>query len=294
MKNSKIAITGFLVILSLSGEASQTEDSSRKESTPLPVSMLGTWQVMDVLVDKENSSLTQGRDDKYKIPKFSGRIFTITSKQLSINTSYDDPCANPRILANKITADKLISKSISSRYPAHSAPTPRDMRLPLSNNAPVEALYLVCEDKLMAKDLGARASDDRSNAVWFIEMGNNHLIMSWHEETLLVLNRVPKDAKPAASFDCSKAGTNVEKTICSSIGLAAYDKSVTQTYKLALTYYQAKKNEKSTIAELKKTQREWLSQRNACGANVACLEKVMSERIGEINYDVRDYIYKNK
>lgn len=137
-------------------------------------------------------------------------------------------------------------------------------------------------------------SADRSNLVWFIVLDNGQLAMSWQEETILILKRIPVNAKPVASFDCTKAATDVEKTICGSVALAAYDQSVTQTYKSALAYYQTKQNAKEQIATLKQSQKEWLAKRNTCGTDEMCLEKSMSERISDIDSDLGDYAYKNR
>ena len=69
-----------------------------------------------------------------------------------------------------------------------------------------------------------------------------------------------------------------EKTICGSVALAALDQSVAQTYKFAVNVFKEAENPQA-LAQLKVTQKQWLAQRNACGADVHCLEKSMKGRL---------------
>lgn len=288
----KITVTCFIFILSLC-EVCQAEQVTIHASTPLPATMLGIWQVTDVLTDLGVKGIIQGLDDKYLIPKYHGRIFTLTPKRLSINTD-DEICDKPEISIRKSTAAEIIAKSMSTRFPDPSHPTPHDMRLPLADDAPVEVLYLLCKNKFRSKDRGMQTDADLNNVVWFINLGNKQLAMSWYEQTILILTPVPENTIPVASFNCTKAGTIVEKTLCDSVGLAAYDQSLAQTYRLVMTYYRSKPNTKATIADLKKSQKEWLVQRDKCGTNVACLEKIMDIRVGDLIYDLGNYMFKHR
>lgn len=294
MNPLKITIASISIILTLSGSACRAEDTSNQKLTSLPTSMLGTWQVTEVLTDKGNPAVGQGLDDKYLVPKYLGRILTLAPKRLSINTPRDIPCEDPKLSSRNSTASEIIAKSISTRFSSPSLPTAQDMRLPLANDAPVKVLYLSCNDGLRAKDMGMSALADMTNVLWFIGLDNNRLAMNWHDQTVLILSRVSENTKPVASFNCAKAETAVEKTICGSIGLAAYDKSLTQVYQLVLAYYQSKPNTKTNIADFKKFQKEWVTQRDRCGTDAQCLEKVMSLRIDDIIYDLGDYISQNK
>jgi len=294
MSKFKTTLTSILISLALLNVACQAKEPSNKDPKPLPASMLGVWQVTSVLTDKGIRGEVQGIDDKYLAPKYLGRIFTLTSDQLSINTPRDEVCEAPKLSLQKSTVAKLIANSISTRLFNNSKPTSQDLQLPLANDAAVEVLYLRCKDKLRAKDEGMSALADMSNVVWFIDVGKNQFAMSWHDQTVLLLSRVPDNAKPIASFNCTKAGTVVEKTICGSVGLAAYDKSLSQTYKLVKAYYKSKPDNKAVIAELKTSQREWLPQRDRCGKDEVCLEKVMSIRISDLIYDLGDYMYQNR
>lgn len=72
------------------------------------------------------------------------------------------------------------------------------------------------------------------------------------------------------SFDCAKAQTPVEKTICSDPKLAKLDKQILDLYRQALAT-------QSDPTQLKETQAVWRKLRTSCG-DVACLFQVYSAR----------------
>ncbi len=79
----------------------------------------------------------------------------------------------------------------------------------------------------------------------------------------------------AASFDCKKAGTFIEHTICGDAKLSKLDEELAQAYKKA-------KNNTDKDA-LKKEQRAWIkTDRKSC-KDVTCLRKVYTERIDALN-----------
>lgn len=95
----------------------------------------------------------------------------------------------------------------------------------------------------------------------------------------------------AASFDCMRAGSDVEKMICSDHKLNRLDDFLSQNYKIAINSGMLD----SIKSGLKKSQIEWLNKRNSC-INNQCIEKMYSQRIdylwdkcfenirGKINY----------
>ncbi len=96
-------------------------------------------------------------------------------------------------------------------------------------------------------------------------------------------------ASASASFDCSKASTLVEKTICSDAALAELDS------KLAKTYADKSHQLNASAADsLRTAQRKWLTQRGAeCSISgkgdevtpgaTACLTRLYQGRIAEIS-----------
>lgn len=78
-----------------------------------------------------------------------------------------------------------------------------------------------------------------------------------------------------AGFNCAKAGTWVEKTICADAQLSQLDEQLMTTYKKALST-------KADSSAVKTAQRSWLqSVRNAC-QDVACLKQAYSTRLAEL------------
>lgn len=85
---------------------------------------------------------------------------------------------------------------------------------------------------------------------------------------------------PAASFDCTRAGTAIEKAICADVALARLDRNVAESYgrKLKYAYEDAEK------AKVKAEQVAWLAARNqkcADGAP-ACLTEVYTARLAAL------------
>jgi uncharacterized protein len=81
----------------------------------------------------------------------------------------------------------------------------------------------------------------------------------------------------AASFDCSKALTYVEKTICADTLLGKLDQALSDNYKTML----GEDIGEGAKKDLKATQKKWLSNRNIC-TNNNCLIEVYRKRVDEI------------
>lgn len=75
----------------------------------------------------------------------------------------------------------------------------------------------------------------------------------------------------AASFNCKRAATEVEKLICSDAELSDLDDELAEEYKRALA-------RSGNPGNLIRAQRRWLAERNACG-NRACLIAEYSSRL---------------
>lgn len=81
---------------------------------------------------------------------------------------------------------------------------------------------------------------------------------------LLIL---PSHVAKAASFDCNRASTAAERTICGNANLSQLDARTAGMYFTIL----GNDHPASTLAQVKNSQRRFLGTRNACGANVDCL-----------------------
>ena len=251
------------------------------------------WQVNQVLFDRSEKSSIQGIHESINVPKYLGRLITIKPDTFSINTHDNPLCNEAAFTQNKSSAGELIAQSISIGV-GSGRTLPQDIEFPITSETVIDVFYLTCQGVLQSKDRGMEVLADKSNATWLVPLPNDQIALSWHEQSVLILNRVSEDAIPSASFDCSNAGTTVEKTLCSNIGLAAYDKSLARAYHEARAYYQSKANATDGLNELKDTQREWIIERNKCGSDQDCLQKTMDIRIGDIIYDVNDYAYRHR
>ena len=79
----------------------------------------------------------------------------------------------------------------------------------------------------------------------------------------------------AASFDCKKAGTEMEKTICSDSKLSQLDE------KLAAAYREALEKAPQKGESLREGQRQWLRERNEC-ADTHCIKDAYKLRLADL------------
>lgn len=299
-------LCALLLALSLFVNACDAKETSSSKPQAFPEALLGTWHVSEVRPDRGD---THQRVYKANPHKYLGRVFEFTRERLTTNANwgfrYRDRCEAPQIIVHRTTALKAVSQNLCSRLLEPVQPTPADFGLPLANDAKVEVLSPLCADGLYAKRMGGCHYDkpppDEIQGAWLIALAPDQLALRWHEEVFLILKRLPKDAKPAASFDCAKAATPTEKAICGSVALAAYDVSVAETYKYALDFYQfalktydarIHKQTLDQLAAFKRSQKEWLAKRDACGAEVVCLDQSMGERIWATEQEIINYAYE--
>jgi len=86
-----------------------------------------------------------------------------------------------------------------------------------------------------------------------------------------------QDDHPEPSFNCAKASTKTEKSICKNSELSHADRRMFELYS------QLRKSlSKSDAKWLRKKQHAWLKKRNTCYDDVNCLLEVYEERISEL------------
>lgn len=81
-------------------------------------------------------------------------------------------------------------------------------------------------------------------------------------------------AAHAASFDCGKSTTQVERTICATPDLSEMDETLQEVYEPTVA-------RESANSGLKASQRAWLAQRGKC-VDAACLRQLYDKRITEL------------
>ncbi len=92
----------------------------------------------------------------------------------------------------------------------------------------------------------------------------------------------------AASFDCNKAKSPVEKAICTDSELSKLDEDLSQTYKAALIEY-------PVANYLRIRQREWIKTNSFCDKNkfIPCLKEKYKERIKKLSDVSKIQVYSN-
>jgi uncharacterized protein len=78
----------------------------------------------------------------------------------------------------------------------------------------------------------------------------------------------------AASFDCRKAETKIEKLICDDIELSKLDEELNTAYRSAL-------QDSVPAAPTKIAQKQWIMERNTCG-DAICLRNAYKKRISKL------------
>jgi len=93
------------------------------------------------------------------------------------------------------------------------------------------------------------------------------------QTTLIIALLMASSVAHATSFNCAKASTYVEKTICSDATLGKLDDALTQNYNVMRA-----SDLGDDGAALKKEQRAWIAQRNKCATD-QCLVDLYRKRI---------------
>ncbi|MEX3953047.1 lysozyme inhibitor LprI family protein [Paraburkholderia sp. EG287B] len=95
---------------------------------------------------------------------------------------------------------------------------------------------------------------------------------------LLFASLIASPLAHATSFDCKKASTYVEKTICSSPLLGKLDDALSENYGAMLA---TDLGDGPDNKALKKEQRVWLAQRNKCTTE-RCLVDMYRKRVDDV------------
>jgi uncharacterized protein YecT (DUF1311 family) len=237
----------------------------------VPKAFQGVWQVSSVLVDTGATRTLryQNDDDRLK-----GRIITIGADRVTTDLPEDKLCAGLTMTARQTTAGALIGSTMGSRGAPPEVPTPKDYELGVSSGASIEAWWVSCTE--------GNLGPGREGGAWIIALPNGQLAMRWYDLTILRLARLPENAKPQPSFNCAKAALPAERAICASLPLAAFDRSVADSYSYVVQHL-TEVGDQDALKRARAEQRAWLPQRNACGADAACLQKSMETRLQELS-----------
>lgn len=90
----------------------------------------------------------------------------------------------------------------------------------------------------------------------------------------------------AASFDCNKVVSDVEKMICSNQKLSRLDDYLSQNYKIAMGPDMPEVSKSKII----KSQKDWLNKRNTC-TDDQCIERLYSKQIDYLWNECFDHLH---
>ncbi|WGM37899.1 hypothetical protein [Caulobacter sp. NIBR1757] len=90
----------------------------------------------------------------------------------------------------------------------------------------------------------------------------------------------------AASFDCRRAATATERTICANLGLNDRDVRMAQLYDIVRHLVPM-----GTRGAIMDRQAVWIRERNRCGGNVSCIGQSYDRRIRELNRVLEERVY---
>ncbi len=230
-----------------------------------PAGMLGVWDVVRVMVDKKDQPHWLYRPAD---PRLTGREVVLDKDRLRINDG-SSSCEKPRWAVRRTTWGALLGESFA-RPPAaelSSRSAPADFGLRVAASERVTSFRVTC------KPDGRGVAPSPWSDTWFVLGGHHELFMRIGTSALISMERRRASAEPRASFSCSRASTETERAICSSVALAALDRSMHDAFRETETRHPDERT------RLRDEQAEWLTSRDRCGRETACLERSMLERI---------------
>ena len=95
---------------------------------------------------------------------------------------------------------------------------------------------------------------------------------------------VPVAAQSGPSFNCARARSWVERTICGDPVLADKDQRMARAYFNLVEEAREGGGPGTDLSGFRDEQRAWLRQRNQCRTR-ACLHRLYDQRIGELTVD---------
>lgn len=106
-----------------------------------------------------------------------------------------------------------------------------------------------------------------------------------NKKSLFILSMMACSTSYAASFDCNKATSDVEKMICSDHKLSRLDDYLSQNYKIAM----GPDMPEGSKSKIRKSQIYWIDKRNAC-TDAECMEKMYSKQMDYLWNECFDHL----
>lgn len=231
-------------------------------SKVLPIELMGDWEVSEVHIN-----MASGRTVSYdwNDPRLRWRIFNFKYNKIANNTPDKVVnCAAPTFIGERVRLDDFLKANFKYGNGEPVSPS-KDYELGVAGNTKVEVMRVLCGQETW--------NGDNS---WLIRVGKNRVMLPWFDQTILVLTKIAPGVKPAPSFACAKATLPTERTICGSLELAGFDKSVDFAYRLAL---QSLRRFSESTVDVQRKQCDWLNERNRCGSDAQCIQVEMEKQL---------------
>lgn len=189
-------------------------------------------------------------------PQLVGRLVVFDGLAASFDGDYK-ACARVTTMTTRMTVNRLLRHIFPNRvkYGKRYVARPSNFGLAITPATTIAVTSFRCV--VPRGNHGA----DWTGATLF-PLGRGQWALSIIQDHLLILK--PAAGPVRASFDCAKAKSVVEQTICADRLLAGWDRSV------AAAYAQGNGGQAG--------QRAWLAKRDRCGADKVCLHDSMSLR----------------
>jgi len=233
-----------------------------------PAEIAGTWDVEHVRVDDRDALRWNFKPDD---PQLVGRTLIISSEKVRFEEGKAIGCVQNSWQLRRTTWSLLFSKGFARarREGVRSNAVPTDYDTKVSARGQTTA-YEICPPEKTARN-------QFPNDHWVALQEPGLLLLRLDDMTLLVLRRREPNAAPKASFDCQKATTPTEKAICASHDLASWDRSVAAAFRNAI-----QRREPEEVAQIRAQQKAWLHERDACGAETACIDEHQWRRVEDL------------
>jgi hypothetical protein len=242
-----------------------TRLSSAAAEAILPSEIAGTWEVVEVLVNRQD-----GKPRTYhpRDARLVGRSLTIRDGRVRFSFGADLNCRQVRWPRRELTWGTL--GELAFRLPPNGQrrATFSDFWLTTKRKEPV-TVYPLCPPW--------RSPAPLDEGQWVVEYRPGELLFREDPQYLLRLTRRPSDARPTpASFECARPASPTERAICESHELASWDRSVSR----ALDSLVKARPEREV--GLKLQQAAYVERRDSCGADADCIEQEQMTRVGEL------------
>jgi uncharacterized protein YecT (DUF1311 family) len=214
------------------------------------------------------------------------RIFDFSLSKIVNNTPEKAiPCHNPVAVSKSVVVGSTLNRVLAHEL-SDTGSVAKDYELNIPESRVVNFLHINCSGEAWNGSIHSSQNGDEifSDGSWLFFISSDEIALRWYDETILILKRVPINARPSPSFSCINARLQSERAICKSHALSGLDRGVASAYRTLLE--STERESPGEVMHVKSSQKKWLMIRNSCGTDNSCLADSMEQRIREINMPI--------